>query len=137
MTPIEGRNHLLAVEYKGASQVPTWYIGLYEGDYTPTDDVTAATLPGLATECTAYSESTRVPFVPGTVAAGAVSNAASLARFTFNAPKTIHGTFMTSASAKGSTSGVLASVVRFPSPRTFAAGDTLDVFAGPNVNPIP
>lgn len=136
LVPIEGLNHMLNVTLKGLSQVPTWYIGLFEGEYTPTPDVTAATLPGLATECTAYNPATRVEFQEGTVSGGSADNAAALAEFTFTAGKTVRGSFISSASSKGSTSGVLLSVVRFSSPKTFGVGDVMRVFAGPTVTPV-
>ncbi len=136
LVPSEGLNHLLNVTLKGATPVNTWYIGLFEGDYTPTPDVTAATLPGLATECTAYNPATRVEFQEGTVANGAVDNAAALAEFTFTADKIVRGSFLSSAQSKGATSGVLLSVVRFPSPRVQAAGSKLTVLAGPTAIPV-
>ncbi|MCY1225192.1 hypothetical protein D9M72_373820 [compost metagenome] len=136
LVPFEGLNHMLNVTLKGLSQVPTWYIGLFEGDYTPTPDVTAATLPALATECTAYNPATRVEFQEGTVSGGSVDNAAALAEFTFTAGKTVRGSFISSASSKASTSGVLLSVVRFPSPQVMAAGSKLSILAGPTAQPI-
>lgn len=132
LVPIEGFNFLLSLAFKSASPVSTWYVGLYEGDYTPVPTVTAATLPGVATECTAYT-GTRKEFVEGDIVSGSTSNAASLSEFEFTADKTIMGAFMTSASAKGSTSGVLLSVVRFSSPYVQKAGSKLQVFAGPTM----
>lgn len=131
MTPIQGRNHMLDVTLHGAAQVPTWYVGLFEGDYTPLPDVTAATLLALATECTAYSSATRVEFQEAAASGGATSNAAALSEFTFTAPKTVYGCFITSAPTKGSTSGTLLSVTRFPSPQIQATGSVLRVAAGP------
>ena len=52
------------------------------------------------------------------------------AEFTSNADKTIYGGFMSSASAKGATSGVLSSIVRFSSPKTFSIDTVLRVSAG-------
>lgn len=123
---------MLTVTLKGATPVPQWYIGLYEGDYTPDDtSITAATLPSTATECTAYTETTRVPLNLGSVTNGATSNAGNLAEFTFASDKVIHGAFICSSPVKGSTTGVLLDVARFPSPRTMSAGSVLRVFAGP------
>ncbi|NDZ11487.1 hypothetical protein C7T35_01425 [Variovorax sp. WS11] len=132
LVPIEGLNFLLGIAFKSVTQVPTWYLSIYEADYTPDEDVTAATLPGLATEITAYTPSTRPEFVEGAVAAGSVSNAASLAEMTFTAQKTVRCVAMSSASAKGSTAGTLLSVVRLPSPKTYDVGSILRVFAGPS-----
>lgn len=130
LMPKETRNFALQLLFKSGTVVPTWYIGLYLNDWTPTDDVTAATLPGLAGECTSYTPSSRVEYQEGAVADGSVSNAAAQAEFTFTADVVLHGAFMSSAAAKGATTGILASVVRFPSPRSYPAGSVLRAFAG-------
>lgn len=136
LVPTEGLNFLLSLAFKSASAVPAWFISIFEGDYTPTESVTAATLPGLATEITAYTPNTRPEFVDGPVTNGSVSNAAQLAEFTFTQQKTVRVLAMSSASAKGSTSGVLLSVVRLPSPKTYDAGEVMRVFAGPTATPV-
>lgn len=136
LVPTEGLNHMLNVVLKGAAQVPTWYIGLYEGDYTPVPSITAATLPAAATECVGYDSATRVEFVEGSVSAGSVDNATALAEFTFNADVTVRGAFISSSAVKGSTTGVLLSVVRFPSPKPQTIGSVLRVMAGPTVTSV-
>lgn len=130
LMPTEGVNAMLNTMFKSASQVGTWYIGLYEGNYTPVIGDTAATFPGAATETTAYIAATRVAWVPGTPSAGILDNSASKAEFDMNAAKTIYGAFMSSASAKGATSGVLVSAVRFPSPRVLDSDSILKITAG-------
>lgn len=130
LMPTEGVNHMLSTQFKGTAQVATWYIGIYEGNYTPTIADTAAGLPAAATETTAYTAATRVEFVEGAVSGGSLDNSASKAEFVFNAAKTIYGAFMSSVATKGAVSGVLASVVKFSSPKTFGSGDTLRVTAG-------
>lgn len=136
LVPYEGLNHMLNVTLKGATAVGTWYVGLFEGNYTPTTDVKASTLPGLATECTAYTPAARVEFQEGTVTTGSVDNSAALAEFTFTADKTVMGSFISSAQSKGSTAGVLLSVVRFPSPRVQVSGSVLRILAGPTAIPV-
>jgi hypothetical protein len=128
--PLQGANHILGVALAGASQVSSWYVGLYEGNYVPSGSETAALLPSTATECTAYSSATRAAWTPGSVANGTVNNSASKAEFTFTASKTVYGGFITSAPAKGATTGVLTSVVRFSSPRTLDTDSVLRVTAG-------
>ncbi|HOU64415.1 MAG TPA: hypothetical protein PK861_00080 [Thermomonas sp.] len=128
--PTEGANAILQAALLGGTQVPTWYIGLYEGNYTPSIGDTAALLPGLATECTTYDGTTRKSWVPGAATGGAASNAAAKAEFTFTANKTVYGGFMTSAPARGATVGALVSVVRFPSPRVLDIDSILRVTAG-------
>lgn len=131
LVPIEGLNFMLRAMFKAETVPPAWYISIYEGDYTPTDDVTAATLPSLATEITTYTPAARPEFIDGPVVNGSTSNAASLAEFTFTAAKTVRVLALSSAAAKGSTSGVLLSVVRLPSPRAYEVGSILRAFAGP------
>jgi hypothetical protein len=130
LMPTEGVNHMLGVTLVGASQVTTWYAGLYEGNYTPVIGDTAALLPSLAVECTTYVGTTRKTWTPGSVAAGVVDNSAARAEFEFNATKTVYGGFLSSAPAKGATTGVLISVVRFSSPRVLDSGSILRVTAG-------
>lgn len=129
LMPEEGRNHAVSVITKGATQVPTWYIGLFEGNYVPVDSDKASTFPSNATECTAYLPATRVEFVEGAVAAGVVENTASRAEFTATAAKTIYGAFLVSAQAKGAVTGVLMSAARFTAPKTLQIDDVLRVTA--------
>lgn len=127
--PIEGLNNMLAVWLKGATQPTNFYVSLYEGNYTPVPGDTAAAFPAAATELTAYAETTRVPLVLGSVASGAVDNvsdADTRAIFTGNTNgKLAVGGFITTAPAKGATTGVLASAVRFTSPKSLDAGTFL------------
>jgi len=125
--PIEGRNHMLGVTLHGEAAFPTWYIALFEGDYTPTDGLTAATFPGLATECTAYAESTRREFVESAPVGGASDNSASLAQFTMTAAKRIYGFAILSASAKGALTGKVLCAQRLASPKDYDIGDVVKV----------
>lgn len=129
LMPEEGRNHAVSVITKGATQVPTWYIGLFEGNYVPVDSDKASTFPSNATECTAYLPATRVEFVEGAVAAGVVENTASRAEFTATSAKTIYGAFLVSAQAKGAITGVLMSAARFTAPKVLQIDDVLRVTA--------
>lgn len=128
--PEAGLNYMLSAALKGGTQSPNWYIGLFEGNYSPQSTDTAATFPGLAVECTTYVETARPAWTSGAVAAGAVNNSASKAEFTSNALRTIYGGFLSSNPVKGSTTGTLVSVVRFSSPKTFEPDSILRVTAG-------
>jgi len=55
LTPIEGRNHIASVIYKQGTQVPTWFIGLFEGNYTPQPDVKASTIAAAAAAWAAWA----------------------------------------------------------------------------------
>lgn len=130
LIPIEGINNMLDVWLKQATQPTKFYIGLYEGNYTPVPGDTAASFPAAATELTAYSEATRVEVVLGAVAAGSVTNFDSPAEFTgTTAGKQAAGGFISTSPTKGSTTGVLCSAVRFPSPQPIGTGVKLLVKA--------
>ena len=130
LMPAEGLTHLLSVAFKGAAQNTAWFLGLFEGSYTPVGTDTAATIVGNATECVAYAEATRVAFTSGSAASGTLDNTAARAEFTLTAGKTVYGGFLTSSPTKGSTTGVLMSVVRFTSPKVLESGSILRVTAG-------
>lgn len=129
LMPEQGRNHVVGVTIKGVTQVPTWYIGLFEGNYTPVDADTAAGFPAAATECTAYAPSTRVEFNEGTVVAGSADNTANRAEFTFTSAKTVYGAFMASGQAKGAVTGTLLSAARFATAKSVQVDDVLRVTA--------
>ena len=129
LMPEEGRNHAVSVITKGATQVPAWYIGLFEGNYVPVDSDKASTFPTSATECTAYLPATRVEFNEGVVAAGTVDNTAARAEFTLTGAKTVYGAFLVSAQAKGAVTGVLMSAARFTAPKVLQIDDVLRVTA--------
>ena len=129
LIPIEGINHLLDTEYNAGAQVAQWYIGLFGGAYAPQPTDTAATLPALAGEVTNYEGTTREAFACAPAAAGIVTNSANKAEFVFTSNGTVTGGFISSAPTKGSTAGVLGSVVALASPKTVSAGSTLRVTA--------
>jgi len=130
LQPIEGLNHMLSVEFAAGTQVTTWYTGIFEGNYTPLTTSVMSTFPSLATECTAYDESTRPAWVEAAPASGLVTNSASRAEFTMNATKTLYGTFISSSSVKSGTSGVLASAGKFSAAKSVDSGDILRVTHG-------
>jgi hypothetical protein len=121
----EGLNNLLDVYLHGSTQTATWYIGLFEGNYTPVAGVTAATITAASTECTAYDETTRVAYNEAAAASKSTTNSANKATFTFNATKTIYGAFLVSANAKSATTGVLFSAAKFGSAKSVVDDDQL------------
>lgn len=128
--PTEGMNHLLNVLLKSGTQIGSWYVGIYNANYTPVLGDTAATFPGTATENVAYSQAQRPVFTAGTVAGGALDNSASVAEFTSTANATVYGGFIASSAVKGGTTGVLLSAVKFSTSKNFEAGSILRVTAG-------
>lgn len=121
----EGLNSVLGVYLYAATQITSWFIGVFEGNYTPVATVTAATITSASTESTAYASLTRPAYVPAAPASQSITNSASRASFVFNATKTIYGAFLVSASAKSATTGVLFSAARFSSSKNVESGDEL------------
>lgn len=121
----QGLTSMLGVYLHGDSQLSLWYLGLFEGNYTPVDGVTAATIASASTETTAYTNSTRPAYSPAAAASKSITNSASRASFVFNADKTIYGAFLISDNTKSGTSGTLFSAARFSNAKTVASGDEL------------
>jgi hypothetical protein len=127
LIPTEGLNYILGAALTGVSPIASWYIALFEGNYTPVAGLTAATFSAAATECTAYDEATRVAWTPGAVAAGSVNNSEDKAVFTMNATKAVYGIGQLSVNTKSSGSGVLVSAARFSAVKNVVDDDVLSV----------
>lgn len=121
----EGLDHVLNTVFHGGTPVGTWYLGLFEGNYTPIATVTGATIAAASTESTSYDEATRQEYNEGASSAQSITNSANKATFTINATKTIYGAFLASNSTKGSTSGTLFSAARFAAAKSVVASDQL------------
>lgn len=121
----EGMNSLLNVALNGATPISAWYLGLYEGNYTPVAGLVAATLAATATETTAYAAATRPAFTGATSTAKLVTNSASRGSFVFTGAKTIYGAFLVSTSTKNGTGGTLFSAARFTTAKVVDTADEL------------
>ena len=55
----QGLNHGLDVILHDGTKVHPWYVGIFEGNYTPLATDTAANISANSTYCTVYSEVTR------------------------------------------------------------------------------
>lgn len=131
LVPEEGLHYLINAGLRNGTPFANWYIGIYEGNYVPVPGDTAATFIAAATELTAYSETTRRPLTLAAPVGGATDNSAARAEFTGTTNgKQALGGFIISTATKGAASGVLASAVRFPSPRPLDAGTILRATAG-------
>lgn len=124
----EGKNHALDSTLGAATQVPVWYLGLFEGDYTPTTANVGASFPGLADELTDYDELSRPTWQQDGASGQSISNAANRATFTISTgvvDRSIFGLFLISANPKGTNGGTLFGAARFNSPRVVNATDEL------------
>lgn len=130
LIPQSGVDHLAGLLRGLATPIANWYIGLYAGNYIPSMATTSADLPVAAGETVAYAETTRPAWVHAYDGVNDISNSLSRAEFTFTSDQRLYGGFVVSSDAKGSGSGVLLSIVRFPSPIDVTADSTLLVLAG-------
>lgn len=128
--PTEAQNYFITSSLTGGTRYSTWYVGIYENNYTPVAGDTMTTFAASAGEVTTYSEAARPTFTPGSVASGLVTNYDSPAEFTLSADKTVRGGFIASSSTKGGTSGLLLSAALFSSSRSVLTGEGLRVKAG-------
>lgn len=123
-----GLNDVLDKYFKGSTYTAAHYVGLTDG--TPTDAAadTMSSHAGWA-EVTAYTESVRQTYTPGTVSSQAVNNTASKATFSINSDSTtVGGAFLTTNSTKSGTTGTLLAVGAFSSgDLTLNNGSTLTV----------
>lgn len=120
LIPSEGLDHMQSILFAGDTAPATLYVGLYKGNYTPTPDVTAATIAGLAQEFTSYAAVARPAIAFGPVAGGYVATSTEV-EFDFTGSASIYGGFVSTSSVKDGTSGVLWSAARFPSPKPASA----------------
>lgn len=121
----QGLTHTLDRIFLNAAAITSWYLGIFETNYTPAADDTAANIAARSVESTAYDELNRVLFQPGAIASNSIDNTANRATFTMNATKTVYGVFLVSTNTKQGTLGTLLSVAKFTNARSVIAGDEL------------
>lgn len=127
----EGLNYLLNAAFAGGSQIANFYVAPFSGNVTPDANWTGANFVANATEFTAYTAGTRLPWTVVASTNQAVGNSAAIpaATLTLNAaggPFNIYGIALVEAQAKGAVTGKLISATRFANPRlAIAGGDKL------------
>jgi len=120
----EGLNHVLDVQFHGATQVSTWYVGLKNTGAVAAGDTLAS--HGTWSENSNYTGN-RKEFVEGAASGQSLSNSGNAASFAINADsQTIAGAFL--CSAETGTSGTLFSAADFTlGNKSCDDGDTLNV----------
>lgn len=121
----EGLNYLLRSSLNNGTQEPSWYIGIFEGNYTPVATDVASNIAASATESTAYTESARPLWDNSEPSGQQITNSATKATFSINATKSIYGAFLISDNTKGGTIGTLFAASRFSTKRDVQATDQL------------
>lgn len=129
LMPQEGVDYFADLFLANVAPINAFYVGIYEGNYTPTMATKATDIPGAIGECTAYSAAGRPQWKGTYDGVSLLSNESNLAEFALTADKTLYGAFITSSSTKAGGGGVLVSIGRFPSPRTLPAGTTFTCWA--------
>lgn len=115
----QGLDHGLDAVFLNGTSYATWYIALFENNYTPLTGDTYQ-VPGY-TECTAYTEADRQICTFGAIAAHAIDNSAAKASFTMNATKTLYGASLL-AGPNAATKGNVAAGNYLYAAAKFAAG---------------
>jgi hypothetical protein len=123
----QGLNYLLGAALGAQTVVTTWFIGLFQNNYTILASDTAATISANAGEVTQYTASTRQTWQSAPPSAQSITNAANQASFTFNATLSVYGAFLISSSAINGTSGILFSGAQFGSPKSVVSSDILQL----------
>jgi len=127
----EGLNALLDIMFHGATQIPTWYVAIFESDTTPAAGTTYA-VP-VYTESTAYTEGARQAYNEAAAAAKVLTNSANKAVFTMNATKTIHGAALVGGGSAPTDNtntaggGTTYCASKFSSAKSCESGDVLRV----------
>jgi hypothetical protein len=123
----QGLNYLLGSALAGGSQITTWYIGLFSGNYTVLSTDTASSIASNSTEVTAYAAGARQAWVANstTPSGESTSNSSSQASFTFNGSVTLYGGFLVSTATISGTGGTLFSGAQFGASKAVVSGDIL------------
>lgn len=123
----EGITYLLQQAFKGVDYTAAWYVGLLNNGAVLATSDTAALHAGW-TEFTGYDETGRPVLDLGAMGVKTVNNSLSKAVFTVNADGVVAGSFLSTSSAKGLTSGVIYSEALFASGnKAVTSGGTLAV----------
>lgn len=122
----EGLNHFLGVTLAAVSANPTWYVGIFEGNYTPQPTDTGGNIATNSTESNSFASPTaRKTYTidSGDPTGQALSNFDAKASFTMDATVTIYGAFLISDVTVNGTAGVCVAASRFAAQRDLVDTD--------------
>lgn len=121
----EGLNSNLSVYFNSGTPITTWFLGIFQGNYTPVSTDTASVIASNSTECSSYSGGVRPTWVNAAPSSQSITNSASPATFTFTGSQTIYGAFLISNSTINGTSGTLFAAARFGASKSVVSSDQL------------
>ena len=127
IVPNVGLNYVFGAAFTGVTQITSFYVGVQSAAYDCVATDTFATYLSNAVEVTVYTSTPRIAYTVDAIVAGLVNNSVAPAVFTFNNTATVAGAFLSSQSAKSSSTGTLVSAARFSTPRSVISGDVLTI----------
>lgn len=133
LVPTEGLNAIAIVMLGAQAKYAAWYVMLFSNETTPLATWTAANFNANAAEITSESEGyegvNRPQWVPNAAVGGVIDNYGGEASFTVVCTTTLSvaGAAITSAQARGATTGKLLAASRFSSTRVLNNGDTYKI----------
>lgn len=130
-TTDEGRTYMHDAAFRAGTQDTIWYIGLISSSsYSALSTLDTSASHSGWVENTAYSESTRRQWDAGSPISSAGTTtitSGTPAVFTASASTSVKGAFLSSASAKNATTGVLWATGVFISDQSLNVGQTLSI----------
>lgn len=126
LMPLAARQQIMSSAHGGASQVSSFYIGVYGNNRAPLDTDTPADLPDYG-EISAFDEGSRQLWNKGALIGSMYDSSANPTVLTASETVTAYGVFMSTVSTFGSTAGYLWSVALAPTPETVSPGSTLRI----------
>lgn len=122
----EGRQYILDCGLNDGTKIPTWYVGLIStAGFTAVDDTDTLASHAGWTEETAYTEATRLEWVP--VANGNILSNSVAISFNFVAEGTLEGILVASDNTKSGSTGSLWATGVFASSRVIPAGTAINI----------
>ena len=124
----QGLVYLLNAGLAGLTALTSWYVGVFQNNYTPVATDTASSIVSNAGEFTGYSGGARPTFSPAQATSSpTLTNSASQATFNFTGSATLTGAFIISSATPASNSGTLYSAAQFGSSKSVANTDSITV----------
>lgn len=129
----EGLAHILNVALGSTPKPANYYLALFSAAAQPQASWTASSFASTASEITSltegYAEATRPKWTPENTSSKSIDNMQSVAKVTMKTSSqlTVQGAALLTSNARGGTSGVLISAVKYAAARVFQDGDTYEI----------
>ena len=132
LMPADMITYILNAALRSGAQYGTYYLSLFENNYTPLANDTMTSFIAACGENTTYTTTgtNRLTLTLPAPVAGSITTSASPNSFDFTGAATIRGAFISTGQTRGSTTGLLVSAALFPSPFTLANLGSLRVPVG-------